>query len=77
MMVLGVNDATSFTFGDKLTSIHNYQVPFFFLFQCELWWPNWNETDFAVGRIYPEAATVKNEVPSEFCLHYFSGSFYW
>ena len=26
MMVLGVNDATSFTFGDKLTSIHNYQV---------------------------------------------------
>jgi putative ABC transport system permease protein len=26
MMVLGVNDATRFTFGDKLTSIHNYQV---------------------------------------------------
>jgi len=26
MMVLGVNDATSYTFGDKLTSIHNYQV---------------------------------------------------
>ncbi len=26
MMVLGVNDATRYTFGDKLTSIHNYQV---------------------------------------------------
>jgi putative ABC transport system permease protein len=26
MMVIGVNDATRFTFGDKLTSIHNYQV---------------------------------------------------
>ncbi len=26
MMVLGVNDATRFTFGDKLTAIHNYQV---------------------------------------------------
>jgi putative ABC transport system permease protein len=26
MMVLGVNDATRYTFGDKLTSIHTYQV---------------------------------------------------
>jgi putative ABC transport system permease protein len=26
MMVLGVNDATRYTFGEKLTSIHNYQV---------------------------------------------------
>ena len=26
MMVIGVNDATIFTFGDKLTSIHTYQV---------------------------------------------------
>ncbi len=26
MMVIGVNDATRFTFGDKLTSIHTYQV---------------------------------------------------
>jgi putative ABC transport system permease protein len=26
MMVLGVNDATRFTFGEKLTSIHTYQV---------------------------------------------------
>jgi putative ABC transport system permease protein len=26
MMVLGVNDATRYTFGDKLTSIHQYQV---------------------------------------------------
>lgn len=26
MMVMGVSDATQFTFGNKLTSIHNYQV---------------------------------------------------
>ncbi len=26
MMVIGVNDATRFTFGDKLTSVHNYQI---------------------------------------------------
>jgi putative ABC transport system permease protein len=26
MMVLGVNDATRYTFGDKLSSIHNYQI---------------------------------------------------
>ena len=26
MMVIGVNDATRFTYGDKLTSIHNYQI---------------------------------------------------
>ncbi len=26
MMVMGVSDATKFTFGNKLTSIHNYQV---------------------------------------------------
>ena len=26
MMILGVNDATRYTFGDKLTSIHKYQI---------------------------------------------------
>lgn len=26
MMVMGVNDATNYTFGDKLASVHNYQV---------------------------------------------------
>lgn len=30
MMVLGVNDATRYTFGEKLTSIHTYQVNFQF-----------------------------------------------